>query len=153
MPKIYQVLRNSANYIVRKGQGKLRCITVLPVSVHVQDISIFLLILTPLKLINTGFRKSRAGLQHFRFERSIGDILDQCYSEMFSNPPVNCLLLGRDEASTAIAHKHWYTYIAICQNNFMSFESNRNLGLVFCMPFLILPFLVIYFYGVLQKYQ
>lgn len=83
MPKIYQILRNSANYVVGKGQEKVRCVTVLFVSVHVQDVGVFLLILTPLKLINTQSRKPQAGSQHFRFERSLSNLLDERYSLRF----------------------------------------------------------------------
>lgn len=135
MPKIYQVPRNSANYIVGKGQGKVRCVTVLFMSVHAQDIGVFLLILTPLRLINTQFRKSQTRLQQFRFEGSLSHLLDQCYPVTFSDPSVNCLLLSHGEPSTATANKHQYTCITTCQNNFMSVASNKKLRLVFCMSF------------------
>lgn len=58
-------------------------------------------------------------IQKVMGRRSVGDILDQCYAEMFSDPPVNCLPLGCEEASTAPTNKHLYTSVAVCQKSFV----------------------------------
>lgn len=151
MPKIYQVPRNSANYVVRKGQGKVRWVTVPFLSIHVQDIGVFLLILTPLKLIGAQCRKSQARWQPFGFQRSLSHLLGQCCPVRSADPSVNCWLLGHGELSTAIANKHRYTYGATCQNNFVSVGYNKKVRLVFCTPVQILPFPSNYFDGVLWK--
>lgn len=60
MPKIDKVLRNSANHIAGKSQGKVRRVKVLFTSRT--RAGVFLLILTPWKLISTQFRGRRQGL-------------------------------------------------------------------------------------------
>lgn len=125
MPKRYQVLRNLTNHVMRrKSRGKVRGVAALPMSRTQFDL--FLLILIPLKLIRTRFRKIQAGSQHFRSERSLSHPLHQYYSSEAFWP----VCAPRTERFT---NKHCYTYIAICQNNFMSIETNKTLG-VFYVP-------------------
>ena len=79
MPKRYQVLRNLTNHVMRrKSRGKVRGVAALPMSRTQFDL--FLLILIPLKLIRTRFRKIQAGSQHFRSERSLSHPLHQYQS-------------------------------------------------------------------------
>lgn len=126
MPKRYQVLRNSANHVVRKkSRGQVRWVTALFLSRTWRNV--FLLILIPLKLINTQLRKTWASSQHLRSEKSVSQPLDQSSSSEAFWPV--CALANR-----AVTDKHCYTYIAICQNNFMSIETNKTLGLIFYVP-------------------
>jgi len=127
MPKRYQVLRNSANHFVRKkSRGKVRWVTALFMSRTRCDV--VLLILIPLKLIKTQFRKTRARSQYLRSERSLSHPLDQCSSSEAFWPV--CAHVNRTVNKWVLC----YTYIAVCQDNFMSIETNKTLGLIFYVP-------------------
>lgn len=115
----------------------------------------FLLILTPLKLINTELRKSQSGSQNFIYERSLSTHSAKTIATKmrFSGLSMNCLLPVHKElmVSTAIVSFDTLTLkfarIILCLLNVI-----KNWDLYFVWFFLNLISLVTHFYGIFKKH-